>query len=183
MPTRPEWVVLDIGCGTGATLAEYEAVGCRGIGADPSPAMLGRARDRLGPEADLRVIDGRCLPVEDASVDLVLVSLVLHSVSHDEAVGLLREAARALVADGRVLVVDFSTTRLRFPRGWIGRGVTAVAELAAGPRHAANSLDYLRRGGLPALVSEAGLESWAVRPTAGGAITIEVLTPGGGAPQ
>ena len=136
MPTRPEWVVLDIGCGTGATLAEYEAVGCRGIGADPSPAMLGRARDRLGPEAD-----------------------------------------------GRVLVVDFGTTRLRFPRGRIGRGVTAVAELAAGPRHAANSLDYLRRGGLPALVSEAGLESWAVRPTAGGAITIEVLTPGGGAPQ
>jgi len=136
VPTRPEWVVLDIGCGTGATLAEYEAVGCRGIGADPSPAMLGRARDRLGPEAD-----------------------------------------------GRVLVVDFGTTRLRFPRGRIGRGVTAVAELAAGPRHAANSLDYLRRGGLPALVSEAGLESWAVRPTAGGAITIEVLTPGGGAPQ
>jgi SAM-dependent methyltransferase len=136
VPTRPEWVVLDIGCGTGATRAEYEAVGCRGIGADPSPAMLGRARDRLGPEAD-----------------------------------------------GRVLVVDFGTTRLRFPRGRIGRGVTAVAELAAGPRHAANSLDYLRRGGLPALVSEAGLESWAVRPTAGGAITIEVLTPGGGAPQ
>jgi hypothetical protein len=52
-----------------------------------------------------------------------------------------------------------------------------VAELAAGPRHAAHSLDYLRRGGLPVLVAEAGLESRAVRPTAGGAVTIAVLIP------
>jgi hypothetical protein len=50
-----------------------------------------------------------------------------------------------------------------------------LAELAAGPRHAANSLDYLRRGGLPALVEEGGLETQVIRPTAGGAITIAVL--------
>lgn len=176
-PPRSEWTVLDVGCGTGAALAEYEAVGCYVIGADPSPAMLTQARERLGPDADLRVIEGPRLPVDDASVDLVLVSLVLHSVPHDEAVGLLREVARVLVSDGHVLVVDFGTSGLRFPRGWIGRGIAGVAELAAGPRHAANSLDYLRRGGLPALVDEAGLESRAVRPTAGGAITIAVLAP------
>lgn len=179
-PPRPEWTVLDVGCGTGAAMAEYEAVGCRVIGAEPSPAMLAIARGRLGPAAELRVIDGPHLPVEDASVDLVLVSLVLHSVPHDEALGILREAARVLVSDGRILVVDFGTSGLRFPRGWIGRGVTVVAELAAGPRHAANSLDYLRRGGLSALVSEAGLESRTVRPTAGGAITMAVLALGGG---
>jgi hypothetical protein len=107
----------------------------------------------------------------------VLVSLVLHSVGRDEAVGILREAARALVGDGRVLVVDFGTSGLRFPRGWLGRGITVLAELAGGPRHAANSFAYLRREGLPALVDEAGLEAQAVRPTAGGAITIAVLAP------
>ena len=51
-----------------------------------------RARDRLGGAADLRLIDGSRLPVDDASADLVLVSLVLHSVGRDEAVGILREA-------------------------------------------------------------------------------------------
>ena len=176
-PTRAEWTVLDVGCGTGAALAEYAALGCRVIGADPSRAMIAQARTRLGDDADLRVIEGPRLPVEDASVDLVLVSLVLHSVSRAEAVGILREAARVLVADGRILVVDFGTSGLRFPRGWIGRGITVIAELAAGPRHAANSLDYLRRGGLAALVAEAGLELRAVRPTAGGSIVIAVLGP------
>ena len=174
-PPRPEWTVLDVGCGTGTALAEYEQAGCRVIGTDPSPAMIARARVRLGGDADLRLIHGSTLPVDDASVDLVLVSLVLHSVPRADAVGILREAARVLVADGRMLVVDFGTSGLRFPRGWLGRGITVLAELAAGPRHAANSLDYLRRGGLPALVDEAGLEAQVNRPTAGGAITIAVL--------
>jgi ubiquinone/menaquinone biosynthesis C-methylase UbiE len=176
-PPRPGWTVLDVGCGTGSALAEYAAAGCHVIGADTSPAMIAQARDRLGGAADLRLIDGSRLPVDDASADLVLVSLVLHSVGRDEAVGILREAARVLVGDGRVLVVDFGTSGLRFPRGWLGRGITVLAELAAGPRHAANSFDYLRRGGLPALVDEVGLEAQAVRPTSGGAITIAVLAP------
>lgn len=176
-PPRPEWTVLDVGCGTGAALADYRDVGCRVIGADPSPAMIAQARARLGDAVDLRVIADSRLPVEDASVDLVLVSLVLHSVSRSDAVGILREAARVLVADGRILVVDFGTSGLRFPRGWMGRGITVLAELAAGPGHAANSWGYLRRGGLPAVVAEAGLESQAVRPTAGGSIVIAVVTP------
>ncbi|MDO8309337.1 MAG: methyltransferase domain-containing protein [Actinomycetota bacterium] len=182
LPPRSEWTVLDVGCGTGAALAEYAEAGCRVIGADPSPAMIAQARGRLGVDADLRAIEGPNLPVDDASVDLVLVSFVLHSVPHDDAVGLLREAARVLVAGGRILVLDFGTSGLRFPRGWLGRGVTAMAEIAAGPRHAANSLNYLRRGGLPALVAEAGLDALAVRPTAGGSITIAVLARTAGRP-
>ena len=172
--------MLDVGCGTGTALAEYAATGCTVIGADPSPAMIAQARARLGSDADLRVIVGPRIPVDDASVDLVLVSLVLHSVPHADAVGILREATRVLVPNGRILVVDFGTSGLRFPRGWVGRGITAVAELAAGPRHAANALDYLRRGGLPALVAEAGLRMQVTRPTAGGAITIAVLSPSAG---
>jgi ubiquinone/menaquinone biosynthesis C-methylase UbiE len=176
-PPQPGWTVLDAGCGTGVALAEYAALGCSVIGVDPSPAMIAQARLRLGDGADLRLIDGPRWPVDDASVDLVLVSLVLHSVPRADAVGILREAARVLGSDGRVLVTDFGTSGLRFPRGWVGRGITAVAELAAGPRHAAHSWDFLRHGGLPALVDEAGLETQQVRPTAGGAITIAVLAP------
>jgi ubiquinone/menaquinone biosynthesis C-methylase UbiE len=176
-PPEPDWVVLDVGCGTGTALAEYADAGCRVIGADPSSAMIAQARARLGKEADLRLIDGERLPVDDASVDLVLVSLVLHSVPRGDAIGILREAARVLVPGGRILVIDFGSAGLRFPRGWVARGITVVAELAAGPRHASHSLDYIRRGGLPSLVDEAHLVTRVSRPTAGGAITISVLVP------
>lgn len=121
-PPQPGWTVLDIGCGTGAALAEYAAAGCSVIGVDPSPAMIDTARRRLGPEADLRQADGPCLPVADGCADLVLISLVLHSISRPDAVALLTEAGRALAPAGRVLVTDFGTAGLRFPRGWAIRG-------------------------------------------------------------
>lgn len=41
--------VLDVGCGTGLLAAELIARGCRVVGVDASPAMLARARHRLGP--------------------------------------------------------------------------------------------------------------------------------------
>ena len=65
--------VLDVGCGTGATLAAIATrrpdVRLRGI--DLSPAMIDVARERLGDGADLRVCDAESLPFPDASVDLV----------------------------------------------------------------------------------------------------------------
>ena len=177
-PPEPDWVVLDLGCGTGTALAEYRSAGCRVIGTDPSPGMLERARARLGGDTDLRLIEGPTMPVDDGCADLVLVSLVLHSVPRDEAVGILREAGRALAPGGRVLVTDFGTSGLRFPRGWVTRGVSAVAELAAGLEHASNSLAYMRAGGLLPLVEAAGLRVQSMRPTAGGGITIAVLERG-----
>ena len=182
-PPQPGWTVLDIGCGTGAALAEYAAAGCAVIGVDPSPAMIAAARQRLGPEADLRLADGPRLPVEDGCADLVLISLVLHSIPRADAVALLTEAGRALAPAGRVLVTDFGTAGLRFPRGWATRGFTVVAEVLSGPTHAGNAVGYLRHRGLGPLVADAGLTIHAQRPSAGGNITLALLgTPddGGG---
>ncbi len=151
------------------------------IGVDTSPAMVAAARQRLGEDADLRLSDGARLPVADGSADLVLISLVLHSIPRVDAVGLLREAARALAPGGRVLVTDFGSGRLRFPRGWWTRAVTAVAELLAGREHAAHALAYVRQGGLPTLVAEAGLTMRMQRPTAGGNITLAIIEATDGA--
>ena len=52
---RPGMRVLDVGCGTGTQLARYVAAGCLVAGVDVSPAMLGRARERLGESADLHL--------------------------------------------------------------------------------------------------------------------------------
>jgi ubiquinone/menaquinone biosynthesis C-methylase UbiE len=45
------------------------------------------------------------------------VSLVLHSVDRTAGVGILGQAARILAPGGKVLVTDFGTGELRFPRG------------------------------------------------------------------
>jgi ArsR family transcriptional regulator len=176
-PPDPAWTVLDIGCGTGAGLAEYVSAGCAVIGVDASPAMIAASRERLGPEADLRLTDGPDLPVEDGCADLVLISLVLHSIPRTDAVALLKEAARVLAPGGRVLVTDFGTAGLRFPRGWATRGFTVVAEVLSGPSHAGNAVAYLRAGGVGPLVADAGLLLEAQRPSAGGNITLVVLGP------
>lgn len=174
-PPQAGWTVLDIGCGTGAALAEYADLGMAVIGVDTSPAMLDAARQRLGPEADLRLAEGPSLPVADECADLVLISLVLHSIPRADGVALLAEAGRALTPAGRVLVTDFGTAGLRFPRGWATRGLTAVAEALAGPTHARNAMAYLGRGGLASLVADAGLAVHAERPSAGGNVTLAVL--------
>lgn len=174
-PVPPGSVVVDLGCGTGAALADYRDSGCTVMGADPSPAMLQQAVARLGPSAELRLIDGRVIPFDDDCADLIIVSLVLHSVDHAARVDLLSEAARIAAPGGTVLVTDFGTDELRFPRGWLTRGFTAFLELAAGPRHFRNGVSYLRGGGIEPLADSAGLVVEATRPVAGASIAITAL--------
>ena len=72
--------VLDVGCGTGTQLERYLAAGCDVSGIDTSPAMLARARERLGSAADLRLADAQRIPFEDAMFDVVTATLVLHEL-------------------------------------------------------------------------------------------------------
>lgn len=182
LPPQPGWVVLDLGCGTGAALAEYRRSGCAVLGADPSAAMLRQARARLGEQTDLRLIDDEHVPFDDGCADLVLISLVLHSVDRAAAVQILLEAARVLAPEGRILVTDFGTGGLRFPRGWLTRGVTVLAEIVAGPEHAGHAATYLRHDGLDPLVRASGLQIEVSKRVAGGNIVIEVLARGEGSP-
>jgi ubiquinone/menaquinone biosynthesis C-methylase UbiE len=78
----PGMRVLDIAAGTGLVAeAALAAVGPSGrvTAADISPAMLGRARERLGgaPNASVAVEDGQALSFPDESFDAVLCGLGL----------------------------------------------------------------------------------------------------------
>jgi ArsR family transcriptional regulator len=102
----PSWVVADLGCGTGQTAGALAPFVDRVIAVDESSAMLAAARRRLDEYDNVELRTGRLedVPIDDATVDVAILSLVLHFVVDPAAV--IAEAARLLRHGGRLLVVD-----------------------------------------------------------------------------
>jgi ArsR family transcriptional regulator len=102
----PDLVVGDLGCGTGAVTDAVAPFVRRVVAVDDSTAMLAEARRRLDGRTNVDVREGalEALPVDDGELDAALVVLALHYAPEPERV--LREAARALRAGGRLVVVD-----------------------------------------------------------------------------
>lgn len=95
--------VLDAGCGSGPLAEDLRAKGAVVSGFDSSAAMLELARERLGEDVDLRVVDlGQPLPYADGEFDDVVVSLVLHYFKDWWAP--LAELRRVLKPGGRLLL-------------------------------------------------------------------------------
>lgn len=95
--------VLDAGCGSGPTLVDLINGGATAVGIDGSQAMLDIARERLGPEAELRVADlGDPLPFGDAVFDDVICSLALHYLEDWQPP--LAEMRRVLKPGGRLIL-------------------------------------------------------------------------------
>lgn len=93
--------VLDVGSGTGETLALARFRGAEVAGIDPAADLMEIARQRL-PDADLRRGDMETLPFEDDSFDAVTyVNSLMYGEDRARA---LREGRRVLVPDGRLSV-------------------------------------------------------------------------------
>jgi len=94
---------LDAACGTGRHASFLAARGHRIIGVDASREMLDKARASI-PSADFRVGSLEALPLEDASVDLVVCGLALtHVMDLDASIA---ELARVLRPGGRIVLSD-----------------------------------------------------------------------------
>ncbi|MCU0647091.1 MAG: metalloregulator ArsR/SmtB family transcription factor [Gemmatimonadaceae bacterium] len=129
----PSWTVGDLGCGTGALATHLAPFVAHVIGVDASREMLTAARARAH---DLRNItfkrgDLEALPLEDASLDLATMLLVLHHVA--EPVAALTEVRRVLRPGGRLLLVDMQPHaheeyRHDMGHAWLGFGDAQLAE-------------------------------------------------------
>jgi ArsR family transcriptional regulator len=102
----PEWVVADLGCGTGALTAELAHAVARVIAVDQSAAMLRAARRRCEGQGNVELhrADLEALPLADRSCDAALAVLALGWVAALEPA--LAEAARILRPGGRIVIVD-----------------------------------------------------------------------------
>jgi len=92
--------LLDIGCGTGASLESFLNKGIELTGIDPSPAMLDYAGQRLGNPVDLYQGYAEDLPFADNSFHYAILFLTLEFC--DDPGRALEEACR--VAKDRVFV-------------------------------------------------------------------------------
>jgi ubiquinone/menaquinone biosynthesis C-methylase UbiE/DNA-binding transcriptional ArsR family regulator len=115
---RPFRSLLDLGTGTGRMLELFGPQIERGLGIDLSREMLGLARahlDRGGlKHCSVRQGDIYDLELPRDSFDVVIIHQVLHFL--DDGARAVREAARVLRPQGRLLVVDFAPHDFEFLR-------------------------------------------------------------------
>lgn len=118
LPTGNLGDVLDVGTGTGKMLAMLGPKADQAVGIDASREMLALARANLDAaglrQCQVRHGDMYMLPVPTASFDVVTLHQVLHYAADPAAA--ISEAARALRAGGRLIVVDFAPHQQEFLR-------------------------------------------------------------------
>ena len=104
----PRWVVGDLGCGTGQVTAAVAPFVQRVIAVDRSVEMLTVARENMVATHNVEFRQGELesLPIAGASLDAAVLVLVLHFLA--EPAGVLKEVARVVKPDGRLLVVDMA---------------------------------------------------------------------------
>lgn len=118
----PALEVADLGCGEGYLTLEAAQWAERVIAVDRSPEVLGRAR-ALAQRRHVRNVSWRRgelerVPIDDASVDVALLSQALHHA--DVPARAVGEAFRILREGGRVLVLDLRAHEQSWVRHALG---------------------------------------------------------------
>jgi ubiquinone/menaquinone biosynthesis C-methylase UbiE/DNA-binding HxlR family transcriptional regulator len=121
----PAWTVADLGAGTGLLSEAVHPFVKRVIAVDSSPQMLEafRRRHEGTPAIEARAGELESLPIEDGSVDLAFMLLVLHYIV--EPADALAESHRVLRPGGRLILVDMreherEEYRLKMGHVWMG---------------------------------------------------------------
>jgi len=156
IPPRQRW--LDVGCGTGAlsaAIAERSAPASLD-GVEPSEGFLKSAQENLGSRAALHQGNAASIPLQDASVDVVVSGLVLNFVPDPRAA--LAEMSRVARGGGTIAayVWDYAGKMQLMRFFW-----DAAVEIDAGAAKMDEGLRFplCRAEALSALFAGAGLRS------------------------
>lgn len=106
VPAAP--AVLDFGAGVGTSVPflREHLRGARLTCLDVSARSLELGRARFSDRARFLHFDGRHVPLDSCSQDIVFAACVFHHIAHDEHDALLREFRRVLVPGGMAMVFE-----------------------------------------------------------------------------
>lgn len=174
---KPGEVVLDLGSGGGFDVFQAgPRVGAAGrvIGVDMTPEMIALARGNAA-KVGLDYVDFRLgtieqLPVDDASIDVIMSNCVINLAPDKPAV--FREAYRVLAPGGRLAISD----------------MVAVGDLPAAIANDPAAYTGCIAGAAPVvelerMIADAGFEQVRIRVQASSRDLVEDWSPGSGAAQ
>jgi len=105
-------LILDIGCGMGATLSYLDSVyHMKGVGIDPSEYLLEKARKNF-PEGEFIKGDGEHIPFEEKTFHLAICECSLSLMTNTYKA--LKEAYRVLKPGGYLIIEDVYAKRPEF---------------------------------------------------------------------
>lgn len=123
---RASDTVLDFGCGTGFFTIPFAKKARRVISIDVQTAALEKA-EKYAAKSKVKVEffqnDGKSIPLPDSVADLIFLRRVYHELDDKQAV--LKELARLLKPNGRLVIIEKTEKRL-MP---IGPPVVSVSEI------------------------------------------------------
>jgi ubiquinone/menaquinone biosynthesis C-methylase UbiE len=142
---EPDDRLIDVATGTGGLLRGLAAARTRpdrAVGVDASESMLERVPP-LPAGWELTQADARALPFPDASFDVATACYLLHLLAPTSRNQVLREVARVLRADGRLVVVTPAQPRTRVMQV-LAAPVLTLARRSSGTLAGLRSLDPTR---------------------------------------
>jgi ubiquinone/menaquinone biosynthesis C-methylase UbiE len=144
--------VVEIGAGTGLNVAHYPDTIDELILTEPEPGMR-RALQRRAHDAVVLDAPAERLPMDDASVDTVVATLVLCTVPDPDAA--LREIARVLRPGGQVLFIEHVRSSSRLVAAYQKLMVRPWRAFAGGCVCNRTTLETLRANGFRVHADEA----------------------------
>ena len=141
--------ILDVCCGTGDQLKLLREHGFDGEGVDISDAMLTIAQNGK-IKANCKHQNATKMHYKDAKFALVMTAFALHEKDHDTARKIVEEMVRVVAKDGDILIVDYELSE---KTSALSKMLIYFIEWLAGGEHYRNFRSYIKKGGLPDLLS------------------------------
>jgi len=144
--------LLDVCCGTGAQFRLLNATDRHLIaGIDNNRKFLAYGRSRA-KRPHFVCADADRLPFYDNAFKGIMITYGLHDKPSDKRFDILQESFRVLAPSGKAIFLDFQKPWNNKSR-W-GYLFASAIELTAGKNHYRNGRQFLREGGLSALLNE-----------------------------